>query len=139
MKTTRRNAMIVPNGQQRQHACRKHAMHCQVRTQNALPILDHTTGSNGFAPSVKELAGEETPCRSQSFHQRLLLWSQKLATLPGPSHQNRSIVQEILLFRRATMLHMASLKTVIVIFSTVSFREIFCKLARHLSHSFQGF
>src|SRR6266567_8501933 len=87
MRTTRRNAMIVPNGQQSQHASRKRAMHCQVGTQNAVPVLYHTTGANRLRPALKEHLSSGAPRRRHSLQQRMDLLTKDLPTLPGPGDQ----------------------------------------------------
>src|SRR6266568_6512707 len=46
MEATLGDAVIVPDGQHRQHADRKGAMDRQVRAQHTMPILDGTTGTH---------------------------------------------------------------------------------------------
>lgn len=58
MQTTRGNTMSVPNGQQREHACRKGARQRQVGTQHAVPVLHKTTGSQRLFPRLKEVTSD---------------------------------------------------------------------------------
>ncbi len=87
MRTTRRDAMIVPDRQQGQHASQKRAMHRQMGTHNAVPVLYDTTGSNRLSPAFKKYLGGWAPCRSQSLQQRLHLLTKELAALPRPRYQ----------------------------------------------------
>src|SRR5437588_9064919 len=86
MRTTRRDAMIVPDSQQCQHACRKGAMHSQMGAHNAMPVLHDTTGSNRLVPSFKELTCDGTPGRSQSVQQRFHIRPKDRSALPRPGN-----------------------------------------------------
>ena len=53
MDTTREDAMIMPDRQQRQQARRQRAMHRQMRAQDAMPVFDRTAGPRGRLPGMR--------------------------------------------------------------------------------------
>ena len=52
------HAVIMPDGQESQHACREAAMHRQVGTQDRVPVLDRTTGAHSLIPSQQHRLGD---------------------------------------------------------------------------------
>jgi hypothetical protein len=82
MQTTRSNAMIVPHGQQSQQARRKGAMHRQMGTYNAVPVLHDTTGSYRLIPCRKELMSDGVQSRGKSFRQGFQIRSQDASARP---------------------------------------------------------
>ncbi len=67
--------MIVPDCQQGQQTRRERAMHGQMRTDKAVPILNRATGSHRQTPSVEQASRLLAPCRVHRLKQLLGLLS----------------------------------------------------------------
>ncbi len=83
--------MIVPNGEQGQQTRREGAMHGQMRTDNAVPILDRTTGPHRQTPDIEQTSRLLAPCRVHCLKQVLGLLSQNRPTLPCPSDESHRL------------------------------------------------
>ncbi len=62
-------------------------MHGQMRSDNAVPILDDTAGSHRLVPCLKQPTSGDLPGGIQPCEQLLGLLAQDLATLPGPGDE----------------------------------------------------
>src|SRR5436309_12234039 len=103
MKTTRSNPVIMPNSQQSEHASRKGAMNSQMRPDNAVPIFDNTTGSDGLLPGTQQGGGLCLPIRWKTLQQVFAGWTKDGSSNPCPRQQRYRFrsqdVQSVLLRR----------------------------------------
>ena len=88
MKTARSNAVIMPNGEQSEHASRKGAMNGQMRPDNAMPIFHGTTGSDGLIPGRQQLGRDGSPSRVNALQQVLAGRTKHGSTQPCPRQQS---------------------------------------------------
>src|SRR6266702_3974128 len=87
MQTAWSHVMIMPDGQESQHASRERAMHGQMGPHDAVPILHGEASTHGALPSVQQGLSFFSPCRIKAIQQLLGGWTQQDATLPCPGHQ----------------------------------------------------
>ena len=80
-------------------------MNSQVRSDNAMPILDDTTGSNRLVPCLKQATSCVTPCWVHRLEQLLGLLSQYLAALPGPRDESHGCFSQLLNSLSLTRFH----------------------------------
>src|SRR5438067_9419753 len=91
MKTARSNLVIMPNGEQSEHASRKGAMNGQMRPDNAMPIFHGTTGSNGLIPGSQKVGGGCSPSRVNALQQVLARRTKHSSTQPSPRQQSERL------------------------------------------------
>src|SRR5436305_4861621 len=77
MHTAWSDVMIMPDGQERQHASREGAMHGQMGPHDAVPILHSTAGTHRAAPSVQQSLSCFSPSRINALQQCLGAWTQQ--------------------------------------------------------------
>src|SRR5258708_2637847 len=87
MQTAWSDVMIMPDGQERQHASREGAMHGQMGPHDAVPILHSTAGAHSALPSVQQGLSCFSPSRIKALQQFLGAWTQQGAALPCPGKQ----------------------------------------------------
>src|SRR5260221_538100 len=87
MQTAWSHTMIMPDGQESQHARRERAVHGQMRPHDAVPILHSAAGTYSALPSVQQGLSCFLPGRIKAIQQVLGGWTQQGATLPCPGNQ----------------------------------------------------
>src|SRR5947209_17198655 len=76
--------MVMPNGEQSQHLCRKRAMDAQVWSHKAVPVFHGTAGANGQIPRLQQFSTQSALSWRKSLQQFLRLLTQDLSPLPSP-------------------------------------------------------
>src|SRR5260370_29819848 len=87
MKTTRSNPVIMPDSEQGEHTSREFAMNGQMRSDNAVPIFDSTTGSDSLIPGSQKIGGACSPGWVKVLQQVLAGRTKHGSSLPGPPQQ----------------------------------------------------
>src|SRR6266566_4383246 len=96
MKSSWSLAMVMPNSQQRQEVRRQGAMNGQMRSDNAMPIFDGTTGSHGLIPVGQKRLRNNLPCRVNALQQVTSGRTQHGSTQPRPRQQSDGLGSQLL-------------------------------------------
>src|SRR6266436_2667122 len=116
MQTPACNPVIMPNGQESQHAAGEATMDRQVGTQDTVPVLDHTTGSHSLVPSQQHWLGDGTPVGRQALEQVLARGTQDATSLPGPGQQLDAVRSQALTGAKSTRCGRAARSSVTKLF-----------------------
>ncbi len=88
--------MVMPNSQQRQEVRRQGAMNGQMRSDNAMPIFDGTTGPHGLIPAGQKRLRTGLPGRVNALQQVMSGRTQHGSTQPGPRQQSDGLGSQVL-------------------------------------------
>src|SRR6266446_1182180 len=89
-------AMVMPNSQQRQEVRRQGAMNGQMRSDNAMPIFDGTTGPYGLIPGGQKRMRNSLPGRVNALQQVSSGRTQHGSTQPRPRQQSDGLGSQLL-------------------------------------------
>lgn len=78
---------MVPNGQQSQQISGTSAVNGQVRPDNAVPMFDSASGTDGLIPSREKELGSRSPSLFNVLQQICRSGTKDTATLPCPRQQ----------------------------------------------------
>ena len=83
-------SMVVADGEQGEHAGGEGAMHGQMGSQDAVPVLHQTAGAYALVPGFEQERGGGPPENRQTFQELGVGRAEDSAALPGPgNHPHR--------------------------------------------------